>query len=171
MEGLSSHTNKMLLQHVSAQTGHYQVILEKICKNGDGLHINYSASSTYVCFVTSWVAQVMCAQPQTAEWLVNNKLQRVWKQTVVDYLQLLSQHFPGGTEGSHEQISIRITGASTHMPIQDRILMIWAHSQDYVMWRSKYDSYYFFIIIIHSGVRLSLLVLRSLLAYCTSPRW
>jgi hypothetical protein len=46
MEGLPSHRQMFLLinsQHVSAQIGHHQVILEEYT-NGDAIFINYSAS-------------------------------------------------------------------------------------------------------------------------------
>jgi hypothetical protein len=46
MEGLPSHKQMFLLfnaQHVSAQIGHHQAILEEYI-HGDGIHIHYKAS-------------------------------------------------------------------------------------------------------------------------------
>jgi hypothetical protein len=32
----------------------------------------------------------------------NNELERIRKEAVVAYLKIISQNFPGGTEGNHE---------------------------------------------------------------------
>jgi hypothetical protein len=35
--------------------------------------------------------------------IVNNELERMWKETVVAQFKVLSRHLPGGTEGNHEK--------------------------------------------------------------------
>jgi hypothetical protein len=32
-------------------------------------------------------------------------IREIWNKPVVDYLKVLSQHFPGGTEGTHKKLS------------------------------------------------------------------
>jgi hypothetical protein len=36
-------------------------------------------------------------------WLMNNHLERIWKEVVMAYLKVLSWHLPGGTEENHEK--------------------------------------------------------------------
>jgi hypothetical protein len=38
------------------------------------------------------------------EWLMNNELERIWKETVAVCFNVLSLHFPGGTKETHENL-------------------------------------------------------------------
>jgi hypothetical protein len=35
--------------------------------------------------------------------LVNNELELIWREAVVEYVQIISWHLPGGTEKKHEK--------------------------------------------------------------------
>jgi len=35
---------------------------------------------------------------------INNKLKYMWKETVMAYFKVLSQHLNGGTEENHEEL-------------------------------------------------------------------
>jgi hypothetical protein len=38
---------------------------------------------------------------------MNNELERIWKEAVMSYLKVLSDHLPGGTEETHKRASVR----------------------------------------------------------------
>jgi hypothetical protein len=44
--------------------------------------------------------------------MINNELERIWKEVVVAYFEVLSQHLPGGGWKSHEKdqsgLSVRL---------------------------------------------------------------
>jgi hypothetical protein len=42
--------------------------------------------------------------------ILNDELERMWKEAVVTYIKALSQHFTTGTLKNHENFSIKIAG-------------------------------------------------------------
>jgi hypothetical protein len=41
------------------------------------------------------------------EWMiVNNKLERIWKEAVIAYVKVLSQHFAGVTEDENDKVNL-----------------------------------------------------------------
>jgi hypothetical protein len=38
-------------------------------------------------------------------WIVYTELERIWKETLVIWLELLPRHLPGGTETNHGNLS------------------------------------------------------------------
>jgi hypothetical protein len=47
-----------------------------------------------------------------AVWLMNDELQRIWKEDVVAYFKVLSQHSHGGTEENHELSLVSVLAKS-----------------------------------------------------------
>jgi hypothetical protein len=107
----------------------------------------------------------------TESWQYNHSIQVGGNTTYIKPVQRLRWHshhrtsFPSATSRLAGQILL-----SRFKEVQP--LMEWNHNRPLGLIPGEYDDKKsFFIIIIISGVGLSPLVLRPLLAYCTSPGW
>jgi hypothetical protein len=51
--------------------------------------------------------------------IVNNELERMWKEAFLSWLKITFQDFPQGTEWNHDEISIKIIGVPAEIQTGD----------------------------------------------------
>jgi hypothetical protein len=61
-----------------------------------------------VCLTTLSVRPTRLIQLRMRTWLMNNKLESLWKEMVVTQFKVLSRHLFGGTEVNHENHQSRL---------------------------------------------------------------
>jgi hypothetical protein len=94
----------------------------------------------YLIFICGLLTKLSVTQNtyhhQMIGWLVNNELERIWKNAVVVYFKVLSQHLPGGTEYNHK-VPASIAGLRTNIII----VIIRSHSSIIYYFFSLSSSY------------------------------